>query len=88
MRADGLNLKGRIIAMEKRSCIHIIRCLFLFVVILLLMGWPPITSVQANPVSDAEENPMELAQKTESPTIPPIDAAAPSKFETASFGLG
>ena len=31
---------------------------------------------------------MSLAYKTESPTIPLIDAAVPSKFETASFGLG
>lgn len=27
-------------------------------------------------------------RKIESPAIPPIDAAAPSTFETASFGLG
>jgi hypothetical protein len=31
---------------------------------------------------------MSLAYKTESPAIPPIDAAVPSNFETASFGLG
>ena len=33
---------------------------------------------------------MNLALKTEtdSPVIPPIDAAAPAVFETASFGLG
>ena len=33
---------------------------------------------------------MNLAYKTEteSSAIPPIDAAAPAVFETASFGLG
>ena len=33
---------------------------------------------------------MNLAYKTETdaPAIPPIDAAAPAVFETASFGLG
>jgi hypothetical protein len=33
---------------------------------------------------------MNLAFKTEAdaPAIPPIDAAAPALFETATFGLG
>jgi len=40
--------------------------------------------------STAKENDMNLAYQieTEPPAIPPIDAAAPAVFETASFGLG
>jgi hypothetical protein len=88
MKLDGFKLKREITEMKKRSCVHIIRCLFLLVVVSCLIGWSPMTATQAIPVFKAEEDSMGLAQKTESPAIPPIDAAAPSNFETASFGLG
>ena len=41
-------------------------------------------------VAESKENVMTLAYRTEkgSLDIPPIDAAAPVRFETASFGLG
>ena len=74
--------------MEKRSCVNIIRCLFLLGVMSFLMGGSPTTATQANNGSKAKEGSLSLAYKTESPAIPPIDAAVPSNFETASFGLG
>jgi len=45
---------------------------------------------QANHESKTTEATMNLAQEieTDAPAIPPIDAAAPAVFETASFGLG
>ncbi len=45
-------------------------------------------AMQANQGSKAKGDSMDSAYKTESPAIPPIDAAAPTNFKTASFGLG
>jgi len=47
-------------------------------------------TTHAEHASDTKEGTMSLAYQTEtkSPGIPPIDAAAPAVFETASFGLG
>jgi len=53
-----------------------------------LIGCSPTKATQDNQALKTKEGSMSLAYKTESPTIPPIDAAVPSKFETASFGLG
>ena len=76
--------------MKKRSCANIIRCLFLLGVMSFLSGCSQTMAMQAKHDSKTKERSMSLAYKTEteSPVIPPIDAAAPSIFETASFGLG
>jgi hypothetical protein len=74
--------------MKKRSCADVIRCLFLLGLMSFLMGCSPTTGTQANHASKTKEDSMSLAYKTGSPAIPPIDAAVPSNFETASFGLG
>jgi len=47
-------------------------------------------TIQANHASGTEESKANLASKskTPAPKIPAIDEAAPSIFDTASFGLG
>ncbi len=54
------------------------------------MGAPPLMTTQAEPTPKIKEDSLNLAytHTTESTAIPPIDAASPSAFETASFGLG
>lgn len=44
--------------------------------------------VDGRPDRQSHEDAMQLALNTEPPSTPPIDIATPSKFETASFGLG
>ena len=76
--------------MKNRSCANIIRYLLLFGVMSFLTDCSPTIAIQANHASKKKESAMSLAYQTvtESPAIPPIDVAAPSIFETASFGLG
>ena len=47
-------------------------------------------TIQADATSNTKEVSMNLAYTlvTKPADIPPIDAAAPAVFETASFGLG
>lgn len=47
-------------------------------------------NISSNYAGESKERTMNLASQTTlvSPGIPPIDAAAPTVFETASFGLG
>ena len=82
------NAKERITEMEKRSGVTIIRSVFLLGVMIFLMGGSPATAAQASHESKEKQEPMGIANKTESSVIPPIDAAVPAHFETASFGLG
>ena len=74
--------------MKKRCGADSIRCLLLMGVVLFFLYCALTMTAQANHASKAKEGSMSLAYKTESPAIPPIDAAAPSIYETASFGLG
>ena len=74
--------------MVKRHCVNFIRCLCLWGMMLFLMGCSQTTATQGNDVSEKKKGSMHLTYNTEYPAIPPIDAAAPSHFETASFGLG
>ena len=55
---------------------------------LFLMGCSQTTATQGNDASEKKKDSMHLAYNTEYLAIPPIDAATPSHFETASFGLG
>jgi hypothetical protein len=82
--------KERKIEMKKRSCANIIQCLLLFAVMSMLLSGPLMTETQAMRTQKTKEGSMSLAFKieTESSKIPLIDAAVPSIFETASFGLG
>lgn len=76
--------------MKKRNFTNIISLLMLLGVVSILLGVAQLTTTQADPVSDTKEGSMNLANtlETKSAEIPPIDAAAPAVFETASFGLG
>lgn len=74
--------------MRKRSCISIIRCLWLLVMMSFFIGGTTTAAAQANQGSKVKEGSMDTAYKTESHTIPPIDAAVSTNFQTASFGLG
>ncbi len=76
--------------MKKRCCTTGKGCLLLVGILSLLLACSPTMDSQAGQDSKTTEATMNLALKTEtdSPAIPPIDAAAPSIFETASFGLG
>ena len=87
---DNADPKERKIEMKKRSCANIIQCLVLLGVMWFLLSGSLTTETQANPTQKTKEGSMSLAYKieTESSKIPLIDAAVPSIFETASFGLG
>ena len=74
--------------MKKISCAGVIRCLCLLTVISILMNCSQTTGTQENHISKTKERAVDPAYKTESYSIPPIDATAPANFETASFGLG
>jgi len=76
--------------MKIRNFTNIIKLLLLLGVIWILLGVAQLMTTQADPVSDTKEGSMNLAYtlETKSAEIPPIDAAAPAVFETASFGLG
>jgi len=76
--------------MKKRNFTNIIRLLFLLGVISILLGVAQLMTTRADPNSDTKEDSMNLAYtlETKPAKIPPIDAAAPTVFETASFGLG
>ncbi len=76
--------------MKKRNFTNIIRLLLFLGVISILFGVAQLMTTQADPVSDTKEGSMKLAYtlETKPAEIPPIDAAAPAVFETASFGLG
>ena len=76
--------------MKKRNFAKTIGCLLLLGVMSFFMGVFPMAATQANQALKTREGSMSLAYKikTESSQIPPIDTAAPSIFETASFGLG
>ncbi len=67
---------------------NIIQYIFLLGMMTFITGCPPTTGSQTNQDPKAKEGPMNLAHKIETPAIPPIDAAVPGHFETASFGLG
>jgi hypothetical protein len=76
--------------MKKRNFTYIIKSLLLLGVISIFLGVAQLATTHADPTSDTKEGAMNLssALETKSAEIPPIDAAAPAVFETASFGLG
>jgi len=76
--------------MQKRNFTNIFKLLLLSGVISISLGVAQLVTTRADSVSDPTEGSMNLAYTLETKTakIPPIDAAAPAVFETASFGLG
>ncbi len=59
------------------------------VVLLLFLAANPAAAVMnAGQGVTPEMNSMDAPDKTEFQAIPPIDAAVPSRYQTASFGLG
>ena len=74
--------------MKSRNCVSILNLSLLVGTMLLITGGAAMLKAQGNNGSKAMEGSLVTAYKTGSPAIPPIDAAAPSNFQTASFGLG
>ena len=76
--------------MHMKPCNLAIWCLSFFGVSLLAGVAVPAAASPANQPFRATEASMSLATRTaiDAEAIPPIDAAAPSAVETASFGLG
>lgn len=74
--------------MKKRSFARVVNTALLRGILLIIIGGTAMVQAQGKNGSTALEGSMVTADKTESLAIPPIDAAAPTTFETASFGLG
>lgn len=76
--------------MKKRGCTTAKWCLFFISMLSFLGACSPTMDSPTNHEAKTTEASMNLAYKTktDAPAIPPIDAAAPAVFETASFGLG
>ena len=76
--------------MKNRCCTNGLECLLYVGMLSLLWACSQTMDSQADHDSKKTEAAMNLAHKTETdaPAIPPMDAAAPTVVETASFGLG
>ena len=72
--------------MKKRSLIVALHAAALLLAVLLLVGTA--AAAKTHPKGDLQNMESSLISKAEVSVIPPIDAAAPATFETASFGLG
>ncbi len=74
--------------MIKRGCMNTVQCILLLGILLFLTANPAAAAMNADQGFKPEENSMDTPGKTESRTIPPIDAAVVPNYQTASFGLG
>lgn len=74
--------------MTRKSIVNVNNIKLLLGILLLVMGNTAMVKAQGKNGLKAMDNTLVRADKTGSLAIPPIDAAAPSTFETASFGLG
>jgi len=74
--------------MTKRRLAGVKNISLLLGILLLVMGGTAILKAQGKNGIKAMDNTLVRADKTSPLAIPPIDAAAPATFETASFGLG
>ena len=61
---------------------------FLLGGVTFIVGGSSKIQAQEYPGAKSKENAIDFAYKSQPAVVPPIDAAAPSRFETASFGLG
>ncbi len=75
--------------MNKRSLIVAVHATVLLLAVLLSAGTAAAAKTHTTE-SDPKDMESSLAapDKSETPALPPIDAAAPSSVETATFGLG
>ena len=76
--------------MKKCCSVNVIGRLIIIGMLLPLWACSPAMDAAVDHESETTEDPMKLAHQvnTDLAAIPPIDAAAPARFETASFGLG
>lgn len=76
--------------MKKSYGKNVIGRLFIIGMLLPLWACSPAMDAAVDHEPETTEDSMNLAHQisTDLATIPPIDAAAPTLFETASFGLG
>ena len=74
--------------MTKRSFTSVVYTSCILGILCLIIGGTVMQNAHGNSGSKAVEGSLIAASKTGSLAIPPIDAVAPSSFETASFGLG
>lgn len=77
--------------MSLKRCLNLTRIGLLLGIAFWLGGCSqntaPVSPQEVN-TTEATMNSSEIAIATPTLTIPPIDAAAPEVFETATFGLG
>ena len=74
--------------MKKKSLIVAMHKAVLLFAVLLLVGTAAAAKTQTESDSKDMESSLAASHKNEAPVRPPIDAAAPSSVETATFGLG
>lgn len=74
--------------MRTRSLIGEPITAFLLVLVMILIGNTAVAKPQDKSDSKNMNSSIVTTYNAETLAIPPIDAAAPSTFETASFGLG
>jgi hypothetical protein len=57
---------------------------------IMILGFNFLQNIAAPHASELKESFMTIEQRAtpSAPATPPIDAAVPARFETASFGLG
>ena len=67
---------------------NIIQCILLLGILLFLAVNPAAAAMKEDHGLQSGENSMDTQYKSESDEVPPIDAAAPPNYQTASFGLG
>ena len=74
--------------MRKRNLMGELITALLPVLVMILIGNTAAAKPQDKSDSKNMNSSIVTTYNAETPAIPPIDAAAPSTFETASFGLG
>jgi len=74
--------------MEKKNLIFSLNTMLLLVVLILIPNNTTLAKTQEKSDLKDMEYLQVITSQLEVPAIPPIDAAAPTTFETASFGLG
>ena len=74
--------------METRSLIVLLGTTMLLLGLIMTSGNSATAKTQEKSDSKDMESSLVTSYETQNLAVPPIDAAAPSTFETASFGLG
>lgn len=74
--------------MKQRNIMSITNSSLLLGIFLIMVGGTAMVKAQGKNDLKAMEGSLVTTYKTEALVIPPIDSAAPSDIETASFGLG